>query len=131
MWHIASEDNHVADDLSHALVSAISFTEFVVDFSVMAAVQQIYGEMDTSKAASGLQLEDVSYGTTQDLVLCDSSSGQPHSLMPISRRCKVFHAIHDLSQTSIRASDVYRGGHPGISPPPHLLDICHFIKEQI
>ena len=58
--HIAGKDNHVADAISQAVVSAISLTELGLDFSAMAEAQRQNGEMDAYRTAiTGFQLKEI------------------------------------------------------------------------
>ena len=63
----------MADALSCTVVIVISSTELGIDFSALAAAQLSDVERDAYRTAiTGLQLEGVKYGPTQDFVLCDN-----------------------------------------------------------
>ena len=55
-------------------------------------------------ALSGLQLEDVRFGSKGNAILCDISTGQPRPVVPEGWRRRVFNVIHGLSHPSICTS---------------------------
>ena len=87
------------------MVSGIRSTELGIDFSAIAEAQQQDGEKDANQTAiTGLQLKEIAIRYSQDIILCDTSTGQPCPVVPTSWRRKVFQAIHDLSHASIWAA---------------------------
>ena len=57
---------------------------------------------------TGLRLEEVTVGDLGAKLLCDTSTGQPRPLVPVSWQRPVFEAVHNLS-------------HPGRKPSVKLV----------
>ncbi len=103
--HIAGKSNAVADALSRISINAVHQLEPGVDFSAMAAAQRNDQEMAAYRTAiSGLTLQDIQFGPTNDTLLCDISTGHPRPIVPASFRKTVFDTIHGLSHPSIRTT---------------------------
>ena len=103
--HIAGKSNTVADALSRITINAAHQLESGVDFPAMAAAQRNDQEMAAYRTAiSGLVLQDVQFGPTNDTLLCDISTGHPRPIVPASFRRTVFDTIHGLSHPSIRTT---------------------------
>ena len=100
--HIKGMDNHVADALSRATINALHEG---VDYSAMATSQRDDPDIQAYRTAiTGLQLEDVPFGPHGMTLLCDTSTGQPRPIVPVSWRRKVFDVVHGLSHPSMRAT---------------------------
>lgn len=102
--HVSGKDNCVADALSRTVINAIT-TELDIDYRSMALAQAEDPEIPAYRTdVTGLVLEDVPFGPTGTTLLCDVSTGQARPIVPSSRRCRVFEAVHNLSHPSIRAT---------------------------
>ncbi|CAI5689985.1 unnamed protein product [Oreochromis niloticus] len=100
--HVAGKSNHVADCLSHVLVSPVYVG---VDYAAMAAEQR--ADLDVLALQStkmGLALEDTPVWDGGPHLLCDVSTGRPRPVVPLSWRCRVFDSVHALSHPGVRAS---------------------------
>ena len=100
--HITRKNNIMADTLSWAIIHTILPD---TDYDTMSAVQK----KDTKLAAFcttnlGLMLEDIVFGPTGTMLLCDISTGQPQPLVPTFFCQKVFDALHNLTHPSICAT---------------------------
>ena len=102
--HITGKKNCVADALSRASVSSTQAELGNLDYIAMAADQQHPDIQAYRTAISNLRLEDIPIGNSQTKLLCDVSTGTPRLMVPPSWRSTVFHAIHNLSQPSIRTT---------------------------
>ena len=92
----------MADALSRAAIESI---QDGIDFEAIAASQATDPEVQAYRTAlSGLQLEDVPFGSKGNTILCDTSTGQPRPVLPEEWRRRVFDIIHGLSHPSIRTS---------------------------
>ena len=70
--HVQGKDNHVADALSRATISALHEG---IDYATMAASQRVDPGIQAYRTAiTGLKLEDVSFGPNGATLLCDTSS---------------------------------------------------------
>ena len=69
----------------------------------MAASQKDDPDVQAYRTAiSGLQLEDIPFGTKGVTLLCDISTGQPRPVVPAGWRRQVFDLVHGLSHPSVR-----------------------------
>ena len=70
----------------------------------MGAAQWNDGEMATyHTATSWLVLQDVQFGPTDTMLLCNISTEQPRPVVPATFCQTVFDVLHGLSHPSIRA----------------------------
>ena len=100
--HIQGKDNPAADLLSRATIAT---SQEGIDYAAMAASQKDDPKVQAYRTAgSGLQLEDVPFGTKGSTLLCDTSTSQPWPIVPARWRRKIFDLIHSLSHPSIRAT---------------------------
>ena len=68
------------------------------EFSIKGAVPRL------SRSQSALSLEAVPLVMSETTILCDTSTGVAHPLVPSSFRQAVFHSLHRLSHPGIRAT---------------------------
>ena len=101
--HVYGKDNKVADALSRSSINGVS-VQLGIDYTAMATAQQCEEIRAYRTAITGLTLEDVKFGTGDETLLCDVSTGQPRPIVPESFRRKVFETIHNLSHPSIRTT---------------------------
>ena len=102
--HIAGKHNNVADALSRNAINTVA-SQFGIDYQALAEAQRNDDQMAAYRnAKSGLVLEAMKFGPTDDTLLCDVSTGQPRPIIPLSWRKKVFETVHNLSHPSIRAT---------------------------
>ena len=100
--HLHGKHNHVADTLSRATVESVNEH---IDFEAMAASQKTNPVVqDYRTALSGLQQEDIPFGSRGNTIVCNTSTGQPRPIVLEEWRRQVFYAIHGLSYPSIRTS---------------------------
>ena len=99
--HIQGKDNPVADALLRATIANI---QEGIDCAAMAASQKDDPEVQAYRtASSGLQLEDIPFGT-KGTTLRDTSTNQPRPIVPAGWRRRIFTLIHGLSHPSIHAT---------------------------
>ena len=100
--HVQGKNNHVADALSRATISALHEG---IDYAAMAASQKEDPGIHAYRTAiTGLKLEDVPFGPRGITLLCDISTGHPRPIVPTGWRRKVFDLVHGLSHPSVRAT---------------------------
>ena len=100
--HVKGKDNPVADTLSRATIAE---AQLGIDYYSMATAQQQDPEVQVYHTTpSSLQLEDVPFGTQGVMLLCDTSTGRPRPIVPVSWRRQVFDLIHGLSHPSVRTT---------------------------
>ena len=93
-----------------------------VDFAAMAQTQHSDPEIHAYRTAvTNLRFEDVAVENSPFILLCDVSTGQQRPVVPASRHCQVFEAVHYLS-------------HPGIHTTCRLVSrkfVWHGMAKQI
>ena len=105
MLHVSGKSNMVADALSRTNINSLHALLPGVDYTEMATAQTTDPEMSAYRTAcSNLVLEDISFGPTGQMLLCDVSTGQPRPIVPTSMRRRVFDTVHGLSHPGARAT---------------------------
>ena len=105
--HVHGVDNVVADALSRVETNALlSGTPPVLDFDAMAMAQQEDRQIHAlqSSPSSSLQIQPMPLLPSGSSILCDTSTGTPRPLVPLSWRRTVFDSLHSLSHPGIRAT---------------------------
>ena len=83
----------MTDALSSAVIESIHED---IDFEAIAANQKTDPDVQTYRTAlSGLQLEDVPFGSKENTILCNTSTGQPRPVVPEEWRRQVFDVIRE------------------------------------
>ena len=122
--HIKGTNNVAAVTLSCVEVDALYTTSSVIDFKAMAEVQL----NDTSQegGAPSLTLSWIPVPTCDASLLCDTSTGTPHPLVPPQFCRQVFDALHSLSHPGVCATQwlvTSRYVWPGIN-----TDVCDWTR---
>ena len=92
----------MADALSRAAIESI---EKGLDFEAIVASQKADLDVQAYRTAlSGLQLENIPFGSKGNTILCDIFTGQPRPVVPEGWRRHVFDVIQRLSHPSIWTS---------------------------
>ena len=100
--HVEGKSNLVPDALSRSDIHSI---QVGIDYAAMAADQKEDPEVQAYRTATtGLQLEDIPFGTQGVTLLCDTSTSHTRPVVPASWRRQVFDLIHGLSHPSVRAT---------------------------
>ena len=105
--HVHGVDNVVADALSRIETNALlSGTPPVLDFDAIAMAQQEDQQIHAlqSSPSSSLQIQPMPLLPSGSSILCDTSTGTPRPLIPLSWRRTVFDSLHSLSHPGIRAT---------------------------
>ena len=105
--HVHGVDNVVADALSRVETNALlSGTPPVLDFDAMAMAQQEDRQIHAlqSSPSSSLQIQPMPLLPSGSSILCDTSTGTPRPLVPLSWRRTIFDSLHSLSHPGIRAT---------------------------
>ncbi len=103
--------------LSSATINSINALEPDIDYTALAASQQVDEEMAAYRIAIfGQVLEDVCFGPSNSTLLCDVSTGHPTPIIPASWRRRIFDAVHRLAhpsktKTLIAAKFMWHGLH--------------------
>ncbi|CAH8667643.1 unnamed protein product [Dicrocoelium dendriticum] len=100
--HVSGVDNPVADALSRVNLTLQSLP--TVDLAAMASAQAQDEDIQRTLQSTSLHVQPVPLQTTEGTILCDTSTGCPRPLVPVSFRRTVFDALHSLSHPGIRAS---------------------------
>ena len=74
-----------------------------IDFEAIACTQEGDEEMQQLTDTS-MQLGKVPLPTCNGTIICDTSTGNPHSYIPVQFHCVVFNASHNLSHPDIRTT---------------------------
>ena len=100
--HIKGPDNSVADALSQVETNAIHTTQSsVVDFKDIATEQQTDTELTQLRQTSSHKLEPIPILCTDSIILCDMTTGVPHSYVPHNFRRNVFDSLHSLGHPPV------------------------------
>ena len=100
--HVLGKNDQAADALSRPAIQSI---QGGIDSEAIAASQATDPDVQAFRTAlSGLQLEDVPFGSKGNTILCNVSTGQPRPMVPEAWRRRAFAVIHGLFHTSIRTS---------------------------
>jgi len=99
IWHIAVQDNMVADTLSRppqagATVPAVAATPQTLDYAAIAEAQRDFPSMQAA-GDSSLTLQLVPFGTVR--VLCETKGCQPRPVISLGHRRWVYHAFHRMA----------------------------------
>ena len=102
--HVSGLENVVADALTRqyddekaaAIVNAIAHNLTDVDLAELGSEQPPI----MHEQPSALRLEDVRFAGVERTVVCDTSTGRPHVLVPEGRRKQIFDAVHNLAHPS-------------------------------
>ena len=87
------------------IINAVKKLEHRVDFTAMAEAQRNDKEMAAYRTAiSGLELQDIQFGPSDTMLLCNVSTCQPWPIIPATFSRTVFDLIHGLSHHSIWAT---------------------------
>ena len=100
--HVAGKANVVADALSRPAAAIAAPSSQRVDYTQLAAAQQVCQETATLRDSTALQVQEVIVGGQR--LWCDISTGVWRPLVPVLQRRQVFEAIHSLAHPGIRAS---------------------------
>ena len=80
------------------------------DFNILAKEQEKSDEIASYRTADiGVALKDIKIGTKT--LLCDTSTGDPRSVLPTFWTCQVFNQIHKLSDSGVRPTERSTGLH--------------------
>ena len=105
--HVHGSDNIVADALSRIETNAlISGQPPAIDLAAMAKAQLEDPQTRAlqSSPSTALKVEALPLDSSEDTILCDTSTGTPRPLVPPSWRRIVFDSLHGLSHPGIRAT---------------------------
>ena len=97
--HIAGKTNVVADCLSRpASVFELTNVTLGIDYAAMATAQTQDPDCHASRTAlTGLKIVLIPIQGSEQLLLCDTSTGQPRPLVPRDFQRQVFDTIHSLA----------------------------------
>ena len=96
--HVQGKNNQVADALSRAAIESI---QEGIDFEAIAASQTTDPNVQAYHTTlSGFQLEDVSFGSMGNTILCNISTCQLGPMVPEGWR-RVFDVIHGSLMSSL------------------------------
>ncbi|KAA3681675.1 uncharacterized protein DEA37_0015199 [Paragonimus westermani] len=98
--HIA---NTVAD--AHSRINATrSMTESLVELAAIATAQDNDPEIEQLRRSSSLKLESVPMNSSRGMIICDTSQGIPHSVIPLVFRSRSFDTLHNISHPGIHST---------------------------
>ena len=97
--HVPGKDNPVTDT-----VKSYYSRSTVGDRLLFHGNCPATGSRSTCTTPSSLRLEDVPFGTQGVRLLCDTSTGHPRPIVPVSLRRQVFDLMHCLSHPSVRTT---------------------------
>ena len=117
--HVSGNNNPVADALSRIDIQAVNQLPPIIDFVAMSAAQAADPDLKKLRlsSTSSLRWEEVYIQGTNEILICDTSTGVPRPYVPKQFRYPVFEHLHSLS-------------HPGIRATQHLLT-SHYIWPSI
>ncbi|CAH8515498.1 unnamed protein product [Heterobilharzia americana] len=100
--HISGVNNPVADALSRVCTTTLPRA---VDLRKIAELQDSDEEIEKLQHSSSLKIQRLPLLNSEVSILCDTSTGTPRPVVPLSLRKHVFDALHNLSHPGIRATD--------------------------
>ena len=102
--HIKGENNQVADTLSR--LGAIHYNNCPsISFEDISAAQRDDPELTQLQSSStSLKFQSLPLPTSNNLIVCDVTTGVPRPFIPKQFRRKVFDSLHSLSHPGIRAT---------------------------
>ena len=102
--HIKGENNQVADTLSR--LGAIHCNNCSsISFEDISAAQRDDPELTQLQSSStSLKFQSISLPTSNNLIVCDVTTGVPRPFIPKQFRRKIFDSLHSLSHPGIRAT---------------------------
>lgn len=128
--HVKGSDNVVADALSRIEINALlTKTPPVIDFPSMARAQLEDPQLQELWAhpPPSLSLEAIPLVMSNSSIICDTSTGTPRPVVPVTWRRTVFDSLHSLSHPGIRATQrliTARYVWPGVN-----IDVCKWARS--
>ena len=99
--YISGENNPAADALSRITINPI---QIGIDYRELASQQLSDPDIKNSENLfSSLKLENIAFDN-KTVILCDTSTGRPRPIVPLTFRKQIFNLIHGLNHPSIRSS---------------------------